>query len=83
MSEKNEKVVDMNNGEPAVDLNDIKGTDFVEPNGKGRKVIKWVLSGLALLVSGVVGGLIGHSIGNGDDDDDNKGESSDAETKND
>jgi len=71
MSENNEKKVDMN-GEPAGTngTEDIKGTDFVEPQGKIRKVVKWALGGLALVVTGLLGGVIGHHIGSGSNDDD-------------
>lgn len=67
MSEK--KVVEMN-GQADVGTEDIKGTDFVEPQGKVRKVLKWVLGGLALVVTGLLGGVIGHHIGSGNDEDD-------------
>jgi len=49
---------------------EIKGTDFVEPQGKGRKIIGWILKGLALAASAVIGGLIGHAIGGKNDDKD-------------
>jgi len=77
MSNKEEKVVEMNVKD---NTEEIKGTDFVEPQGKVRKAVKWVLGGIALVVSGVVGGLIGHRIGRGDDDDEN--ESSEEPTTN-
>ena len=79
MSKEEEKVIEMNpeNTEPA-GTEDIKATDFIEPQSKVRKVWKWVLGGIALLASAVVGGLIGNKLGSGDDKEDNQGaESSD------
>ncbi|MBO6268827.1 MAG: hypothetical protein J6N19_06750 [Clostridium sp.] len=79
MSNKEEKNMEAND-EMKNGTEDIKGTDFVEPQGKFRKVIKWLIGGAALVVSGLVGGLIGHHIGSGSDDDDNGADSSNETT---
>lgn len=80
MSNKEEKNMDAND-EMKNGTEDIKGTDFVEPQGKLRKVIKWLFGGVVLVVSsGLVGGLIGHHIGSGSNDDDNGADSSNETT---
>ena len=79
MSNKEEKNMDVND-EMKNGTEGIKATDFVEPQGKFRKVMKWLIGGAALLVSGLVGGLIGHHIGSGSDDDDDVAESSNETT---
>lgn len=74
MSNKDEKFVEAEGTvEPVEEAStkDIKGTDFVEPQGKLRKAIKWVVGGVVVLVSGAVGCLIGRHMGNGGDDEDN------------
>lgn len=65
---KDEKVVDLKT-DGATGTEDIKATDFVEPEGKMRKVIKWIAGGLAFVATGVIGGFIGHRLGSGKDDD--------------
>lgn len=80
MSNKEEKNMEAND-EMKNGTEDIKGTDFVEPQGKFRKVIKWLIGGAALVVSGLVGGLIGHHIGSGSDNDDEAESSSETTTE--
>ena len=59
---------------------DIKGTDFVEPQGKFRKVIMWLIGGASLVLGGLVGGLIWRHIGSESNDDDNGADSSNETT---
>ena len=82
MSEKVEKVVDINGNETSGEPEEIKGTDYVEPTGKVRKVLKWIIGGVALLVTGVVGAIIGKNLGDSKEEESNSdsAESSSNET---
>lgn len=87
MSEKkDEKIIGMNPEDTENSgTQDIKATDFIEPQGKVRKAVKWLLGGVVIVVSGFVGGLIGHKLGSGGNDkEDNQEteESSDEPTDN-
>lgn len=55
---------DIMNGEP--ELKEVKD-DGCQEEGKGRKIIKWVIGGLAAVATGVVGFILGR---NSRDDDD-------------
>jgi hypothetical protein len=68
MDEK-ENVVNIN-GEQ-VKTEEIKATDFVEPQGKVRKVIKWALNALAIAGSFAIGLIVGHHTGKDDGNESN------------
>lgn len=68
MDEK-ENVVNIN-GEQ-VKTEEIKATDFVEPQGKIRKVIKRILEGLAIAGSFAIGLVVGRHTGRDDDNESN------------
>lgn len=79
MDEK-ENVVNIN-GEQ-VKTEEIKGTDFVEPQGKVRKVIKRILEGLAIAGSFAIGLVIGRHTGKDDgNESDNPAENESTESK--
>ena len=65
MSEANENKV---NEEATVEA---PAEEIVEvKEGKGKKIIKWVLTGVALVLAAVAGAIAGHAAGSHGDDDD-------------
>lgn len=66
MSEVNEKI---ENQEENVN-EEIKTTEFVEPSGKGRRIIKICLTALAAVATGVVGFVLGRTTASKDDEED-------------
>ncbi len=78
MSETNGKTVNNNDIPEKENLEDVKGTDFVEPCGKGRKILKWILTGVAAAVTFVGGVLIGKSLDGKKTEDDEAGDEAQA-----
>lgn len=66
MSEVNENV--QNETQETVNAEATTPIEIKEP-GKVKKVLKWVIGGVVILVTTGVGILLGRNMGNDDDDD--------------
>lgn len=54
---------------------EIKATELPVGNddGKVKKILKWVLSGVALIATGITGFILGRNSSGGDDDSEESG----------
>ena len=77
-----DNVVNMNGDNAgAQDTSNIVGTDYVEPQGKVRKVLKYVLGGVATVAVFVAGLLTGKAMDKNDDKDEDQTESNGEDSK--